>query len=82
METIPALRAHAARLPECGEPLEEWSDGAAKLLLLAAKELELAREEQAVAKLQAKIDACIRVLSDSRLPLQSRIHDAVGILAR
>lgn len=40
------------------------------------------RVEAEVERLQAKIDASIRVLSDDRLPLQSRVNDARGILAR
>jgi hypothetical protein len=31
---------------------------------------------------RAKIDAAIRILSDDRLPLQSRVNDARSILSR
>lgn len=65
METITTLRDHAATLPECGEPLEEWSDGAAKLLLLAAKELELAREGRVT--IDSRQDRGLAALDRSRL---------------
>ena len=36
------------------------------------------RDEQ---KLRSKMDAAIRILSNDKLPLQSRVHDALSILS-
>lgn len=33
-------------------------------------------------RLRAKIDASIRILTDDRLPIQSRVNDVRGVLAR
>jgi hypothetical protein len=56
---------------------EALAEGREKIALLSMA--ALAKEND---RLRATIDTAIRILSDDRLPLQSRVNDARAILSR
>lgn len=59
-----------------------WYDPALAPKTIRALDDAIAAKDSEIARLRATIDASIRILSDEKAPLQSRVNDARGILAR